>query len=278
MTEIEKIGSETKALRQVATWRREQENEDLQWTIIWELHSNGSEEVYDACIEMCSSDFSADREVAADVLSRLGSRDNWPDGLYKDQRIAAIGKLLSDKNDNVVAAACAAFGHLDARDVILSHLHLADHRSNSVRSRMALCLGYCSDSPAAIATLIKLSTDEDTDTRNWATFGLGTQCEVDTDEIRSALFRRIEDDDEETRNEAILGLAKRKVEGVLPALLRELGEDIDYLSPLAIEAAGELRSAQLLEPLRKLARCPDSMHDHILDAIALVEAATTANN
>jgi HEAT repeat protein len=62
----------------------------------------------------------------------------------------------------------------------------------------------------------------DDDFRDWATFGLGVQGDMDSVEIREALVRRLNDPDEDVREEAMVGLAKRKDERAVPALLPAL--------------------------------------------------------
>jgi hypothetical protein len=57
---------------------------------------------------------------------------------------------------------------------------------------------------------------------NWATFGLGSQIEVNTKEIRDALFKRLGEEDDEIRGEALVGLSIRKDKRVLGPLLKEL--------------------------------------------------------
>ena len=105
----------------------------------------------------------------------------------------------------------------------------------------------------AIAALIKLSGDDHPQVRNWATFGLGSLLEVDTPEIREALYQRflLEDPtDEETaeiQGEALVGLASRQDERILPKLMEQLMSE--NLSVLEIEAAEELANPQLLPAL-----------------------------
>ncbi len=88
---------------------------------------------------------------------------------------------------------------------------------------------------SAIAGLIALSEDTDFDTRNWATFGLGSQCDTDTVELRRALLRRTDDDEAEIRGEALIGLARRKDERVKKLVIRELSEK--FHGNWAVEAA-----------------------------------------
>jgi hypothetical protein len=52
--------------------------------------------------------------------------------------------------------------------------------------------------------------DPDDEVRNWATFGLGTQCDADSHEIREALRKRLDDSFREPLDEAVWGLVKRK--------------------------------------------------------------------
>ncbi len=77
----------------------------------------------------------------------------------------------------------------------------------------------------AIQTLIGLMEDSDDKVRNWATFGLGTQCVEDSAEIREALRKRLNDTFEDARYEAIWGLARRRDEKALRLLLERLGTD-----------------------------------------------------
>ncbi|KAF3884776.1 MULTISPECIES: HEAT repeat domain-containing protein [Nostocales] len=122
---------------------------------------------------------------------------------------------------------------------------------------MSVVLGLsCQEDESAIQTLIELSADEDKDIRNWATFGLGSQIEIDTQEIRDALYRRIlsevgEDDTiAEIRGEALLGLAIRKDERVIEPLIGEL--ESDRVGRLSVEAALAIGDNRLYSALVKL--------------------------
>jgi HEAT repeat protein len=77
----------------------------------------------------------------------------------------------------------------------------------------------------AIQTLICLMEDSDDKVRDWATFGLGTQCVEDSAEIREALRKRLNDTFEDARYEAIWGLARRRDEKALRLLLDHLDTD-----------------------------------------------------
>lgn len=127
--------------------------------------------------------------------------------------------------------------------------------SEDVRCALAYTLGGRSDD-LACGALVALSADEDLDTRNWATFALGTLCERDSPVIREALVSRLSDNEDEVRGEAMFGLAKRRDVRTAGAILTELGRE-DVLS-LAIEAAEEMALSEFLPPLeRLLAAHPD---------------------
>src|SRR5436190_18547566 len=80
------------------------------------------------------------------------------------------------------------------------------HTSADVRCALAYALGGRTDA-IAIDALISLSTDGDTDTRNWATFALGSLSDDNSPAIRDALAARLMDADREVRGEAMVGLA-----------------------------------------------------------------------
>ncbi len=108
----------------------------------------------------------------------------------------------------------------------------------------------CQEDALAISTLIELSSDEEEDVRNWASFGLGSQIDTDTVEIREALFQRLADENQEIRGEALVGLAKRRDERVVELLIKELSSD--SVGILAVEAAKEIGDAQLYSVLMQL--------------------------
>ncbi|QAT87989.1 hypothetical protein EJ065_6460 [Corallococcus coralloides] len=123
--------------------------------------------------------------------------------------------------------------------------------------------------------MIALSRDSDEDVRNRATFSLGSQAEeVDTPELRDALFDRLTESDMELRGEALVGLALRKDPRVLEPLRREL--ESSEVVVLAVEAAEKLEDTSLLPLLHRLRdRAGDAnsyFRSVLADAIAHLEA------
>jgi HEAT repeat protein len=91
------------------------------------------------------------------------------------------------------------------------------------------------DEPAAIAALALLSKDEDRDVRDWATFALGSQTDLDTPDLREALRARLTDLDPEIRGEALVGLGRRHDEHLKAVILNELSGE--FHGDWAFEAA-----------------------------------------
>jgi len=114
--------------------------------------------------------------------------------------------LLRDTDSHVIASALYALGHLKRGDSA-ELVTFAEHPSQDVRCALAYTLGGRSDDLAYDALVI-LSGDQDLDTRNWATFGLGTLCERDSTIIREALVTRLSDSDDEVRGEGDGGTGK----------------------------------------------------------------------
>jgi HEAT repeat protein len=77
--------------------------------------------------------------------------------------------------------------------------------------------------------------DSDADVRDWATFGLGVQGICDSEEIRDALVRRLTDEKTDVREEAMVGLAQRRDERVIPKILEALQQQT--MTMHVIEAA-----------------------------------------
>jgi HEAT repeat protein len=77
--------------------------------------------------------------------------------------------------------------------------------------------------------------DIDDDVRDWATFGLGVQGDLDSQEIRDALLERMSDPNRDVREESLVGLGKRKDQRALAALISELNQS--EVSERLIDAA-----------------------------------------
>ncbi len=92
----------------------------------------------------------------------------------------------------------------------------ATHEDTEVRFAAAFAFGCYADHNTAIQELTVLMKDADADVRDWATFGLGTQSNADSPEIRAALTERLTDSVEIVREEAMAGLAKRNEAELLP--------------------------------------------------------------
>ena len=93
------------------------------------------------------------------------------------------------------------------------------------------------------------SGDDDHDVRNWAVFGLGSQIDTDSPEIREALRQALTDPDHEVRGEGLVGLAKRGDSAIVPDLLHEWRDD--DVSILSLEAAEECRDPRLHHRLKQ---------------------------
>jgi len=245
--------------------------DDEMWDIIRRFNKEKSKAVFERCLELSQSDNFYKQRAAANILGTLGCYG----GEYPHQKecIPYLENLLASYNERVLEAAISALGQLNGVEAILNNLRLIKHSSAFIRLSMAQCLGTL-DSSNARRALIQLSSDNNIDVRNWATFGLGTQCDNNTKKIRAALFARLDDADEETRNEAILGLARRKIRDVIPHLVRELKFQPCNPSPLALEAAHELLASEFLAPLRVIKEEYGDPCGSVSDTIAAIESIT----
>jgi HEAT repeat protein len=116
-------------------------------------------------------------------------------------------------------------------------VELRAHLDQDVRLSVATGLGG-HDAPEAIGALIELTRDSDDEVRDWATFSLGTQCDADGENIRTALLDRVSDSFLDVREEAIAGLCKRKDPRGASAILKFL--EAEPLTELVAEAADQL--------------------------------------
>jgi len=177
-------------------------------------------------------------------------------GGHFDECVAIAIEHLRDEDAIVVHSAAWALSHLGG-DMAISALIEMRHNSDP-DVRLAVAHGMQgSQREDAIATLIQLMDDAEDNVRDWATFELGTQCDVDTPEIREALRKRLDDSYEDARDEAIWGLAQRKEEPALRELLVRLtaeewktGDEMAALEILGLKSDASVD--ELCEGLQKL--------------------------
>jgi hypothetical protein len=190
----------------------------------------GTQEELDIGLEYSRSLDPLDRVTGADVLAQLG----WSDCSFPDESVGRLIELLEDADTRVISSAAIGLGHRGDPRAIPHLVTLAEHPDLVVRLALALGLAGHEDE-RAVAALLNLARDEDPDVRNWAVFGLGSQIEIDTPEIRAALRSALDDADSEIRGEALVGLANRSEPNLPVLLLRELREHGNP-GPLCLEA------------------------------------------
>lgn len=240
----------TEELIQLALTAPEEDDDgDDRWDFIWLLRYRGTRDVLNGAIALTESNNSEERTIGIQILGQLGI----PDRTFPDECLTTLIGLLKHEIDPLILQSIGiALGHLNDARAIEPQLKFCLHPDWEVRYGVVLSMNGHNDK-RAIAALIKLSGDDHPQVRNWATFGLGSLLEVDTPEIREALYQRflLEDptgeETAEIQGEALVGLASRQDERILPKLMEQLMSE--NLSVLEIEAAEKLANPQLLSAL-----------------------------
>ena len=230
------------------------------------LHFRGNREVFDAARRLCASDSPKDRSLGAYILGQLGV----PDRTFPDESVEILLNLLAQEQPpEVLCSIGTALSHLKSEKAVPALAALKNHGDADVRYSV-VCGLLCQDNEQAIQALIKLSSDEDWDVRNWATFGLGTMVDIDTEAIRDALFQRLlheaAGEGDEIYGEALVGLAERKDPRLIPPLLQELSSN--PVGRLAVEAASIVGDPRLYSALIRLRDWWDLDRDLLESAIA----------
>jgi HEAT repeat protein len=224
------------------------------------LHLRGTKEIYDLAVAHCHSADGIARRVGAVVLAQLGCLDDYP---FHEASKPLLVQLLSDSDPDALVGAAHSFGFIDCPDAIPDLVRLAAHPDPDVRDSVVWGLGGQVSPefpPAAVSALITLSADSaDRDIRDWATFFLRSvaEADIDTPEIRAAMWARMEDEDAEVRAEALEGLAVYGDRATIPPLAAEIrkGCEQDWAYQNVLRAAEALADAALLPALQELREC-----------------------
>jgi HEAT repeat protein len=227
------------------------------------------------------------RDISAAVAvarGRLGDADDDVRGVAC--QLLAVAAQLGDEDvrADIAGLVIGAYEHEHDSDVLVGIVRalggtrdgrglpvltaLAGNPDADIRRQVAADLPMImDDSPVAsgVETLIALSADPEPRVRDWATFGLGTLTDADSEAVRRALWARIDDSCIDARDEAVVALARRRDDGVLPLVADLLAQST--AGTLIFEAAAHLADRSLLPLLRDF----DTTDDDVRAAIEACE-------
>lgn len=210
------------------------------------LHRRDPKEVLALVLPLATDPDTRLRSLVPEVLRFLGGR---PQPLLAETVALFRQMLATERSADVIASIGAAF--VDLHDPAGAELMepFASHADHGVREVVAHALLRRPDE-RSIALWITMTSDASPEVRNAATFALGSQIDADSEPIRAALARRLNDPADEVRAEAILGLALRGDARALPKLKAGLASD--DLWPHYVDAAYHLASPDLCDVLHEL--------------------------
>lgn len=223
------------------------------WRYVRELRRRGERKTFLIAKDLSRSKKLAHRALAIDVLCQLrhynaGKESDNSNPVYVDDSVDIICSLLKDTRVDILISAIYGLGHLAPPRVAGYIARFCGHRDWGVRLAVAFALGG-DESPLAIKTLIKLMDDKRSQVRDWATFAIGNMAEVDTPEIREALFRKVKERSSDVHGEAMAGLAKRKDPRVVEYILHDLRASNPRV--YALDAASHYGSPVFLPELKR---------------------------
>ncbi|MDY8137448.1 hypothetical protein [Aquimarina sp. 2201CG5-10] len=191
------------------------------WDNISELRKRPNKEVYNQAFNLAKSESEKEKIIGIYVLAQLGFNPRY----QQNKTVDLYFELLNNENSpKIISAILSSISHNNenlSEKQISKLIEFKDHNDSNVRFDLTLAIS-CLENDDAIKTLIELSDDKDSNIRNWAIFGLGTQIENDSEEIRTALWNRVNDSHFETKSEAIVGLANRKDKRIKDLIISEL--------------------------------------------------------
>lgn len=243
------MGHSLKSL--VSTALQEWES-DESWKAIFELQMRGLPEALALACRLAKSRNWRKRAVGLYMASQLRQRQKRVHlgsieyAVEETQEMLLAG--LHDICCDVFCAAISGFGHRPHPLALPELIRFASHPDQDIRFHVAIALGRYSEADS-IEALLRLAKDDADDVRDWATFGIGSMQEVDNQKVRDLLWENLQDRDEDVRGEALVGLAVRKDERVIPVLLELLDTNCRVFE---LDAAESIASPLLLERLNTI--------------------------
>jgi HEAT repeat protein len=200
-------------------------NDDLPWQAVRTLQTAGSREVFERAADWCYSEEPLKRARGFDILAQIGKTVEHPQNKFSEECFSVVSTAVRQEKDLLpLCSGVHALGQI--RNALALPL-LTEHHlnpSSKVRLAVAFALGNFANDERSVGALLALMQDDDDDVRDWATFGLGVQAKLDSQEIRDGLASRLTDTDRNVRGEALYGLAKRQDARALATLVAELNQ------------------------------------------------------
>ena len=219
------------------------------WENIRELRKRPNKDVFNRAVELAKSTNKKEKVIGIDVLAQLGLNPR-----YNQKKTVKIyfNLLKKEQPIKVLTSLLYGIGHNNENlksEVVNLICLLKNHKYSDVRFSLAVALGGV-ENGKAIETLIALSKDKNSYVRDWATFGIGSQIELNNKQIIDALWARINDTDRGTRFEAIFGLTIRRDRRIKEILKTELLK-IDNFGSQILESIEELNDKDFIRLLKK---------------------------
>lgn len=220
---------------------------ECRWELIDAIVTECPDDVFDASRELLHAGDERSRVLGADILGRLVTVDQG-----QRMRVSRTlrSALATERDPSPVASIVAALGHVGDPATLDLVFPLVSHACAEVRLAVAFAVATLSLQPLgpqARVALIRLSRDDNSEVRDWATHALGTLSDADGPEIRAALLARADDDCHEARAEALFGLAVRRDPRAVPHLIRALQSP--HVHGLEVDAAAAAGDPRLLPAL-----------------------------
>lgn len=219
------------------------------WNVIDDI-ARHNDDLLEIVSSLIKSNDKSERVVAADIMGRVGIYQPQ----YLDRFLHVLVESASVEGNNDVQWAIAhAVRDIPDRQAASILERYAYHEDPDVRLEVATGLPHSietNDSGSALDTLLDLTRDENSDVRDWATFGIGSLIDMDSENIRQYLVDRLDDVNGDVRAEAMMGLARRHDDRVLDALAGELRTPT--VGTLVVRAASEFADRRLLPALLAL--------------------------
>ncbi|GAA5080160.1 hypothetical protein GCM10023259_087040 [Thermocatellispora tengchongensis] len=234
-------------VRRALAHRDTDRDHETWWVIVDALGARGDEETLEAAVGLCTSDDTRERELGADVLSRLAPGEDGDAAGVAARAVPVLRRMvITEGSEAVLDSVLNALGRYGDPATLPDVLDIVRRPGRTPTPADPVALAAVlppagEDGHAeAVDLLIEMSRDPDPEVRDWATLGLAG-VEAGGERVREALAARLEDPSLTAVAEAARGLAALGDERAAAGVRRVLAEsDDDYARERVAEAAEKL--------------------------------------